>query len=292
MIPQILVNGLLAGLTWGLLAVGFTLIYRVVRFFHVAYAATYLIGAYAGVWLIQQQTAGVALAGVAAMAFAAIAGCIMELAVYLPLRKRRSSPLVFLMASLALVVIIQNIVGLLFGSEIQVAGIWESQDSIRMAGASVTRWQGISALVSIFLSGCAWFVVRHTSFGREMRAVATDAALADIVGIRCNRVILVTIGLGSALAGMAGFLAACDTAIAPSKGLGVLLIGVTAAIIGGIGSVRGAMLGGLLVGVAQHLGVWKLPAQWQDAIVFVILIVFLFIKPHGFLGSPMRTAKI
>jgi branched-chain amino acid transport system permease protein len=292
MILQVIMNGVLAGLTWGLLAVGFTLIYRVVRFFHVAYAATYLIGAYVGVWLIQEHTAGVGLAGVAAMAVAAIAGCIMELVVYLPLRKRRSSPLVFLMASLALVVIVQNIVGLLFGSEIQVVGIWESQDSIQIAGASITQWQAISAFVSILLSIFAWFVVRHTSFGREMRAVAADEALADIVGIRSNRIILITIGLGSALAGIAGFLAACDTAIAPSNGLGVLLIGVTAAIIGGIGSVRGAMLGGLLVGFAQHLGVWKLPAQWQDTIVFLILIIFLLVKPEGLFGSPLRTAKL
>lgn len=292
MIRQVILNGVLAGLIWGLLAVGFTLIFRVVRFFHVAYAATYLLGAYTGVWLIQHQIAGAVLAGVAAMAAAAAAGCATELTIYRPLRRLRSSPLVLLMASLAIVVIVQNLVALLFGSEIQVANIRATQLSISVAGARITFWQIVSAVIAVLLSSCVWLAAHYTEYGKQMRAVACDIGLADALGIPTNRTILITIAFGSALAGMAGFLVGCDTAITPFMGFSVLLIGVTAAIIGGIGSIRGAMLGGLFVGVAQHLGVWKLPAQWQDGIVFLILIVFLCIRPEGVFGNPLPRAKL
>ena len=125
-----------------------------------------------------------------------------------------------------------------------------------------------------------------------MRAVTTDPELADAVGISRDNTLLLAICIGSTLAGGTGFLIGYDTALTPAGSFGVLLIAVTAVIVGGIGSIPGAMLGGLLVGVAQHVGVWKLPVQWQDAIVFVILILFLLLRPQGFLGKPLRRAAV
>lgn len=292
MIHQVLINGILAGLTWGLLAVGFTLIYRVVRFFHVAYATTYLVGAYAGVWVIQQWIVDVVLAALIATGVAALVGCVIELAIYKPLRRRGSSDLVLLLASLAVVAVGQNVIALLFGSEIQVANLGELQRTIRVAGMSMTIWQATTAILSIVLSASVWFVVNSTVFGRELRAVAADRTLATAIGVRVDYTILFTIACGSALAGITGFLVACDTAVTPFSGFAVLLTTVTAAIIGGIGSIRGAMLGGLFVGIAQHLGAWMLTPQWQDAIVFLILIAFLLVKPEGFLGKSSKTATI
>lgn len=292
MILQVIVNGILAGLTWGLLAVGFTLIYRVVRFFHVAYVTTYMFGAYAGVWLIQQPIVGVVFAALIATCVAVLIGCVIELAIYRPLRRREASNLVLLLASLAVVVVGQNLIALLFGSEIQVVNLGELQHTIRVAGMSMTIWQVITAILSVVLSATVWFIVSSTAFGKALRAVAADRTLATAIGVRGDYTIFLTVACGSALAGIAGFLVACDTAITPSKGFAVLLTAVTAAIIGGIGSIRGAMLGGLLVGVAQHLGVWKLPAQWQDAIVFLILLFALVFMPQGLFGTPLKKASV
>lgn len=288
MIVQVIVNGILAGLTWGLLAVGFTLIYRVVRFFHVAYAITYLAGAYAGVWLIQHQMTGVPLAMLLAAGSAMLVGCLIELAIYRPLRRRESSNLVLFLASLAVVAVGQNAIALLFGSDIQVAPLGELQRTVHVAGASLTIWQAVCASLSILLSAGTWLLASSTNYGCQLRAVASDGILARSIGIRTDRIILFTIAYGSALAGMAGFWVAYDTAITPSNGFAVLLTTVTAAIVGGMGSVRGSMLGGIFIGLVQHFGAWVLPAQWQDATVFLTLILFLCLRPEGFLGKPLK----
>ena len=128
--------------------------------------------------------------------------------------------------------------------------------------------------------------------GKAMRAVANDPELANISGIDSNRVILLTFAIGSALAGIAGILVALDVDMTPTMGMNALMMGVVAVIIGGVGSIPGVALGALLRGTAQHLGVWEISSKWQDAIAFIILFIFLLLKPEGFLGKKARKEKI
>lgn len=292
MIAQILANGLIAGLLLGLIAIGFSMVYGAARFFHVAHAATYLAGGYTGIWLSNNTKAPAFLAALASMVAAGTLGFLIEIGIYRPLRKVDSSSLILFLASLALLLIVQNTIGLMLGSEIQTVQFRTGQNSFHLLGSMVTSWQALSSGVTILLFVITWFLLRFTLIGKKMRAVATDPDLAEAVGISRDNVLLIVIVLGSALAGMAGFLIGYDTAMTPTSGFGILLIGITAAIVGGIGSISGAMLGGLLVGVVQHLAAWKLPAQWQDAIVFVILILFLILRPQGFFGRPIWRTKV
>src|SRR5207253_7257264 len=120
--------------------------------------------------------------------------------------------------------------------------------------------------VSILACLLSWMILRFARFGRRLRAIANDPNLSAIVGIDINKTVLAAFAVGSALAAGAAINISLDTDITPTMGFGALLMGVVAAIVGGVGSIPGAMLGGLLVGLAQQLGVWKLPTQWQDAI--------------------------
>jgi branched-chain amino acid transport system permease protein len=125
-----------------------------------------------------------------------------------------------------------------------------------------------------------------------MRAVANDSELASLSGIDSDRVILWAFAIGSALAGVAGILIALDVDMTPTMGMDALMIGVVAVIIGGANSIPGIALGALLLGLAQQFGVWYISSQWQDAIAFVILLVFLLFRPQGFMGRKVKKASV
>jgi branched-chain amino acid transport system permease protein len=128
--------------------------------------------------------------------------------------------------------------------------------------------------------------------GKAMRAVANDPELANISGINSNKVILLSFAIGSALAGIAGILVSLDVDMTPTIGMNMLMMGVVAMIIGGVGSIWGIVFGSLLLALAQNLGVWYISSQWQDAIAFGILLIFLLLKPEGFLGKKLKKANV
>ena len=125
-----------------------------------------------------------------------------------------------------------------------------------------------------------------------MRAVANDPELANVSGINSNAVILWAFAIGSGLAGVAGVLIALDVDMTPTMGMNALMMGVVVVIIGGVNNIPGIALGALLLATAQHLGAWFIGSQWQDAIAFIILVVFLLFKPEGFFGKKVRSATV
>jgi branched-chain amino acid transport system permease protein len=134
-----------------------------------------------------------------------------------------------------------------------------------------------------------WLFIQKTKLGKAMRAVSDDPIGANVVGINPEKIITISFAIGSALAGAAGILISFETNIEPTMGFNAILKGVIASIVGGIGSIPGAVLGGFFLGLAENLGVWKIQAGWKDAISFLILIIFLLIRPQGFLG--IKTEK-
>ena len=123
-----------------------------------------------------------------------------------------------------------------------------------------------------------------TRLGKAMRAVASDTEVSSVVGINVERIYLVTFIIGSALAGAAGVLAALEQNMEPYMGMMAILKGLTAAIVGGITSVPGAMIGGYVIGLVENIGIWFIPSQWKDAIAFAVLFLFLIFRPHGLFG--------
>ena len=166
------------------------------------------------------------------------------------------------------------------------------EEGIHFFGARITPIQVTIIGVSLLLLVSCFLFLKYTKIGRAMRAVANNPELARISGIESDKVILLTFALGSALAGIAGILVALDVDMTPTMGMNALMMGVVAVIIGGVGSIPGVALGALLLGMAQHLGVWKISSQWQDVIAFVILLIFLLFRPQGFLGKKVKKVTL
>lgn len=289
---QVLINGLVAGSGYALVAVGFGLIYATVRFFHFAHGAVVTAAAYAAYVFTIVAGWPLPLAVGVAVLIAMLLGVLMEVVVYRRLRKVGATPLIHLVASLGIFVGLQGLVSVIFGEDTYVLRLAGSNEGMHILGARVTPVQLIIIVTSLVAALVAELGLRLTRIGRMIRALASDPELARIMGVPEEQLIIFVFAIGSALAAIAGILFGYDTDVTPALGFRSLMMGVVAAIIGGVGSIPGAVLGGLFIGFAQHLGILWLPTQWQDAIVFLVLILVLLLRPQGFLGKPLRKATV
>ena len=283
---QLFINALAAGSIYALVAIGFSVVYGSLRFFHFAHGAIYSTAAYAAYLTLVVMRWPPVIGVIVAVVTGTVLGLGIDLVVYRPLRRRRSSPLVLFLASLAVLGILQNLLSLLFGDQTRTLRAGIVGRGVSVFGGFITPTQ----ILIVILTPCVYLAVtavsKRSRYGRLARAVADDRELAEMLGVRLDEVALFVITLGSALAAMAGVLVAYDTDLAPMMGFNALLMGMVAALVGGIGSIAGAGLGGLLVGTVQNVGVWKLPASWQEAILFGLLLLFLLVRPRGILGHP------
>ena len=289
---QVVFNGLFSGAVACLVGIGFSLIYRTARFFHFSHGIVFTSGAYFTflfyVWLGQPLLFSILLSIIAST----LLGCVMEVFVYRPLNHKGASPQLLFLASLGIYVVLQNIISTVFGDAPKTIRSGVVEEGINILGARVTPIQILIIGVSIVLVVMVAVLLKKTKMGRAMRAVANDPELAKVSGIESDRVILWTFAAGSALASIAGILMALDVDMTPTMGMNALMMGAVASIIGGIRSIPGVALGALLLGMAQHMGAWKISSQWQDAIAFFILLVFLLFRPQGFLGRKVRKATV
>lgn len=301
MFKQLIANGIITGSIYALLALGFTIIYKSVRFFHFAHGVVYAAGAYLGYvvvseWLLVfgSQVSGpvfffVFLAGIAG---AALLGILIDRLVYFPLRKRKAPNLVFLIASFGIFIFLQNLIQLIFGAQILSLRTGPVKEGHHFLGAVITDVQIVILSVSFLLLAILWLFIQRTKLGKAMRAVADDPMAASVVGIYPEKIILYAFAIGSALAGVAGILISYETNIEPTMGMNAILKGIIASIIGGIGSIPGAVFGGLFLGLAENLGIWKIQAGWKDCIAFVILIIFLLFRPGGIWNVPVDKERL
>lgn len=195
----------------------------------------------------------------------------------------------FLLASFGVFIFLQNFIQLIYGAQILTLRTGSVKEGHHILGAVITDTQILILVVSFLLSLVLWLFVKRTKLGKAMRAVSDDSIAASVVGIYPEKTILAAFAIGSALAGAAGILISLETNIEPTMGLNAILKGIIASIIGGIGSIPGAMFGGLFLGIVENLGIWKIHAGWKDCISFAVLIVFLLLRPGGILG--IRTDK-
>lgn len=181
-------------------------------------------------------------------------------------------------------IFVQNLIQLLYGAQILTLRTGPVKEGHHVLGAVITDTQILILAVSIGLSVALWLFVQNTKLGKATRAVADDPVAASVVGIHSERIIMAVFFIGSTLAGAAGILISLETNIEPTMGFNAVLKGIIASIIGGIGSIPGAVLGGYFLGLAENLGIWKIQAGWKDAIAFAILIAFLLFRPGGIIG--------
>lgn len=289
MLQQLLVNGIIAGGIYALVALGFSIIYRTVKFFHFAHGVVYTIGAYMAYTLAIKLKVPFIVAFFLAILAAAILGALIDRAIYRSLRSKRASNLIFLLASFGVFVFLQNLIQLIYGAQILSLRTGPVTEGYHIFSAVITPTQIIILLVSVGLMVVLWAFMTKAKLGKAMRAVSDDPVAANMVGINPEKTILLSFLLGSALAGAAGVLIALETNIEPTMGFSAILKGIIASIVGGIGSIPGAMFGGFFLGMAENLGIAWIPSGWKDAIAFAILIIFLLIRPRGIFG--IKTEK-
>lgn len=294
MFQQLLVNGLIAGSVYALVALGFTVIYKTVRFFHIAHGVVYAAGAYLAYSVINSwhSAAGWVVGVLVGLIGAGLLGLLIDRSVYLPLRKKKSPDLVFLIASFGVFILIQNLIQIIWGAQIVTLRTGPVEIGHQFFGAVITTNQIIIILTAVILSLALWYLFQRTKMGKAIRAVADDPIGASVVGIYPERIILYAFAIGSVLAGIAGILISLETNLDPTMGFSAILNGIIASIVGGIGSLPGALLGGLFIGLAENFGIWFLPTQWKDTIAFVILIIFLLLKPSGILGEKTEKNRV
>jgi len=252
----------------------------------------YTIAAYIAFVLMTNAQTSAPIAVLGALFGATMLGLLIEVSVFRPLRRRRGSSVIFLLASLGVVIALQNCVSIIFGDGLRSLPGLTVRSGYLIAGARIT-----SAQIVIILVGFGVFILtdlglRYTRLGRALRAIANDKELSQVVGIDSEKMVLVAFLLGSFLVGSAGVLIAFDTGLQPMMGFSALLFGVVAIVVGGVGKTTGAFWGGIIIGMAQQISAWVLPSKWQDAIVFVILIGFLLFRPQGLFGTPLRKISV
>lgn len=281
---QLLLNGLIAGSIYALVATGFSLIYSTNRFVHFAHGTTVTVSAYVLLTFFSIIGLNFYVAALLTIAVAALLGWVMYRVLYLPLQRKKSSNAILLVASIGLMILLENLMLLIFGADVKTLNFLMVRKGLEIGGAVITPLQIVIIATALVLLILLWLFISRAKLGKAMRAVADNPELARITGINTERVAAQSFALGSAIAGVAAILVALEQNIEPVMGTGLIIKGFTGAIIGGVTSLPGAVLGSYLLGLVENYGIWWLPSGYKDAIAFVLLFAFLLWRPTGILG--------
>jgi branched-chain amino acid transport system permease protein len=289
---QQLANGIAWGSIYALIALGYTMVYGILRLINFAHGDVYMVGAFTAYFAARAIGAGGAspspfyalLVLLAAMAACALLGVIIEFFAYRPVR--RSSRLTALITAIGVSLLLENLGIRIFGADPKFFPQLVAPRRVDLGGGVVVTNHQITVVVVslVLMVGLTLFVTR-TRTGKAMRAVAFNRDAASLMGIPVNRIITITFAIGSALAAAAGVLVGLtNPKIEPLMGIMPGVKAFVAAVLGGIGSIPGAVIGGLVMGVSEYMVVGYVSSTFRDAIAFIILILVLLIKPAGILG--------
>ena len=285
-VPQLILNSIIAGAIYTLIALGFNLIYGATKFFNLAHGVMVAVGGYAFFYFAKTLGLNIFVAVIIGVALAGLVGYGLDKLIYLPLRKRKASNMVLLVASLGAFTALQAVIAILFTSQFKtLSQNVGTQKLFEVFGGIITQTQLIILLAAVLVMAGLVLLLYKTQFGKAVRAISDDEEVARIVGINTNKIMGYVFFIGSAIAGPAGILVGFDTGIEPTMGLSLLLKGVIASIVGGVGNIYGGVLGAFLLGFVENFGIWKISGEWKDAIAFVLLIVFLVFRPRGIMNK-------
>jgi branched-chain amino acid transport system permease protein len=291
---QQLINGLSLGAIYALIALGYTMVYGVLRFINFAHSDVFMIGAYVGFYLAPHVGTGTVAGGLTvlfgAMAACAVLGMLIEKLAYKPLRNR--STLTVLITAIGVSLLLQNAGQKIFTPNPRAFPKLFPETQLHFGELTISSNQVVVLVVTVLLLGALWWIVHRTRIGTAMRALSFNATAASLVGINNDAVISFTFALGSALAGAGGILYAMNyPSIDPLMGTLPGLKAFVAAVLGGIGNLPGAALGGLLIGLVETFVSGTRASTFRDAIAFAILILILLFRPAGLLGK-LRVEKV
>lgn len=284
---QQLVNGLILGSVYALLALGYTMVYGIIKLINFAHGDIYMMGAFIGYYLINTFHMNFFIALILTMVLTAILGMVIEFLAYRPLRN--STRIAALITAIGVSFFLEYGMVYLVGADIRAFPQALQTVKYNLGPISVTNVQLTILGVSIFLMMALQFIVQKTKMGKAMRAVSVDSDAAQLMGINVNSTISFTFALGSALAGAAGVLIGLYyNSIDPLMGTTPGIKAFVAAVLGGIGIIPGAALGGFIIGLLETFSVSIGLSSYKDAVVYAILIVILLVRPAGILGKNVK----
>ena len=284
---QQLVNGISLGSIYALIALGYTMVYGIIKLINFAHGDVFMLGAFIGFYAIARWEMNVFLALIIAMILCAVIGVIIERVAYK--RLRNATRIAALITAIGVPLLIEYTVIFFRGPSPEAYPNVFATKNIEIFGAQISTLAIFILSVSIFLMILLQFIVHKTKIGKAMRAVSHDADAARLMGINVDNTISATFAIGSALAGAAGVIFGIYyTRIDPLMGIMPGIKAFIAAVLGGIGIIPGAMVGGLVLGVVETVVSALGYSLWRDAAAFVILILILILRPAGIFGKNTR----
>lgn len=287
---QYLISGLSLGSVYALIALGYTMVYGIAKMLNFAHGDVIMIGAFTTYTICNTMGLPPVAGVIAAVVICTLLGVCIEKVAYKPLRKA-SSPLAVLITAIGVSYLLQNVALLIFGTNTKAFSSVVSMNAVKLADGQITiTGETIVTIISciVIMAGLMLFI-KKTKAGQAMLAVSEDKGAAQLMGINVNGTIALTFAIGSALAAIAGvLLCSAYPSLDPYTGSMPGIKAFVAAVFGGIGSIPGAFIGGILLGIIEIFAKAYISSQMADAIVFAILIVILLIKPTGLFGKNIQ----
>jgi branched-chain amino acid transport system permease protein len=286
MLIQQIINGVMLGSSYSLIAIGYTLVFGVLHLIHLAHGEVFMIGAFVGLQVVLLVGGGVATAIPAAAVAAAAVGVLIYLLAIKPITARKGHFLAPMISTIGVGVVMQELATHAFGGE-QVGFPVQMESSVwRIGEITLTSVQLVIVIVSLGLMLALHLFVTLTRVGMAMRATAESIVISHTLGIRSDRIIILTFAIASGLAGVAGVLVGMSfNSISPYMGVDMGIKGLAAMLLGGLGNVYGAMIGGLVIGIVEVISVAYLSSSYRDAFAFVVIIAVLLFRPRGIFGT-------
>lgn len=290
LLVQILLGVVITAAIYSFVAVGFSVIFSVARMFHFAHASIYPLAGYVAYSV--DRAAGLPAGIAAGVIVAVVAAIACELVIYRPMRRRRANAATLMIASLGLQILLQGVIGSVWGTDtVYIANPFPT-DAITLGPLAFTELELVTVVIAIIVVAAALTYLGFSKQGRALLAVAAEPSMAQVVGISESRMRLLAFALGTAISTPAAILVAFRSGLVPDVGNVPLLFAFAAVIVGGIGSVRGTILGLLLLLGASGLAVVELPTYWMQGIAFMILLAFMLWRPRGLLGRAQRSSVV
>ena len=290
MFEQQLLNALSLGSVYALFALGFTLVFGVLGVINLSHGAIFMLGSYSALLLVEKLALPLWLALLVAMMITGLIGLLVDYLVLRPLRARNAPHLSPMIASIGVAIMLTNLAQGLFGAENKRFPIGTiPEQSLSIGDLHVTAVQIGIVVISFILMVVLLVVMRRTQLGRALRAIAESPKAAALLGINVEQLFLLTSFAAAALGGVAGVLVGLSfNAISPFMGQPMLHKGIAVIILGGMGDIRGALIGGLFLGFAEVMSVAYLSSDFRDAVAFGLLFVILLVRPSGMFGKVLE----
>lgn len=288
MIWQFIINGLITGILYSLLAIGFALVYNTTRIFHIAAAGIYVFAAYMFWFFVARVGLPVFAGSLVAIVLTMLLSLLSEMLIYRPLKNKKASLNVAMIASIGAMTVIVNTIAMCFGNETKVVENAILQPLI-FGNIIITIPQKYQALVGFTALVVFMIILQRTNWGLRLRALSADETLFETLGYDTKVTRIMVFLASGAFIAIASCLTVYDVGLDPNMGMSVLISAVVAMIIGGVGKFSTCILGGLTLGVLQSLTVYQFASNWQNAVTFVVLLILLFLRPQGIAGYKQRT---